>query len=34
VGGESLELHPAFLEDWIDPRILTPINDAITSSGR
>jgi hypothetical protein len=34
VDGEPLELHPAFLDDWIDPRILPPINDAIALADR
>lgn len=28
------ELHPAYLEDWIDPGILAPIDALIASSGR
>lgn len=27
-------LAPEYLEDWIDPRILTPINEHIADSGR
>ena len=27
-------LEPAYLEDWIDPRIATPINALIAASGR
>ncbi|HEV8489642.1 MAG TPA: hypothetical protein VGQ58_07640 [Candidatus Limnocylindrales bacterium] len=33
-GDRSLELQPEYLEDWIDPRILTPVNDVIAASGR
>ena len=25
---------PEYLEDWIDPRIITPINESIAASGR
>lgn len=32
--GENVELRPEYLEDWIDPRILTPINERIAGSGR
>ena len=32
--GENVELRPEYLEDWIDPRILTPINERIADSGR
>lgn len=32
--GQSIELHPVYLEDWVDPRILSPINEAIAGSGR
>jgi hypothetical protein len=32
--GENVELKPEYLEDWIDPRILAPINDQIADSGR
>lgn len=32
--GEHVELRPEYLEDWIDPRILTPINERIADSGR
>jgi hypothetical protein len=28
------ELHPAYLEDWIDPGILAPIDALIASPGR
>jgi hypothetical protein len=34
LGGETVELKPEYLEDWIDPRILTPINERIADSGR
>lgn len=34
LGDRPLEVTPAILEDWIDPRILTPINAAIAASGR
>jgi hypothetical protein len=34
LGGESHQLEPAYLEDWIDPRILGPINDLIRPAGR
>ena len=32
--GENVELKPEYLEDWIDPRILAPINERIAGSGR
>ena len=32
--GQAHELHPAYLEDWIDPTIVGQINDLIASSGR
>jgi len=32
--GEAQSLQPEVIEDWIDPRIATPINDLIASSGR
>ena len=32
--GEEVELKPEYLEDWIDPRIITPINERIAGSGR
>ena len=32
--GENVELRPEYLEDWIDPRILTPINERMAESGR
>ena len=32
--GEDVELAPEYLEDWIDPRIITPINERIAASGR
>jgi hypothetical protein len=32
--GEGVELTPEYLEDWIDPRIITPINERIADSGR
>lgn len=32
--GVRHELRPAYLDDWIDPRIATPINDLIAPSGR
>ena len=32
--GEEVELKPEYLEDWIDPRIITPINERIADSGR
>jgi hypothetical protein len=31
---EEVELAPEYLEDWIDPRIITPINERIAASGR
>jgi hypothetical protein len=34
LGGDTIELAPEYLEDWIDPRILTPINEQIANSGR
>jgi hypothetical protein len=34
LGGEPREITPAYLEDWIDPGILTPINELIAPSGR
>jgi hypothetical protein len=33
-GGAGHVLEPEYLEDWIDPRIATPINDLIAPSGR
>jgi hypothetical protein len=32
--GEEVELAPEYLEDWIDPRIITPINERIAATGR
>ena len=32
--GDNVELKPEYLEDWIDPRILAPINERIAGSGR
>jgi hypothetical protein len=32
--GQTVVLEPEYLEDWIDPRILTPINELIANSGR
>lgn len=32
--GQRQTLHPAYLEDWIDPSILGPINEVIAPSGR
>jgi hypothetical protein len=32
--GETRTLTPAYIEDWIDPGILVPINELITESGR
>jgi len=32
--GTAQTLGPAYLEDWIDPMILAPINDLIGASGR
>jgi hypothetical protein len=29
VNGQTVQLTPEYLEDWIDPRILTPINEQI-----
>jgi hypothetical protein len=34
IGNRPLVVKPAYLEDWIDPRILTPINATIAASGR
>ena len=34
MGGATHELTPEHLEDWIDPRIATPINELIANSGR
>ena len=34
LGGQAREFHPAYLEDWIDPTIVGPINDLIATSGR
>ena len=34
LGGEPHEITPAYLEDWIDPGILTPINELIAPEGR
>jgi hypothetical protein len=33
-GGSTHVLEPEYLEDWIDPRILEPINQLIAPSGR
>ena len=32
--GEEVELAPEYLEDWVDPRIITPINERIAPTGR
>ena len=32
--GETVELNPAYLEDWIDPTVIVPINGLIAESGR
>ena len=32
--GQPVELKPEYLEDWIDPRILGPINELIAGAGR
>jgi hypothetical protein len=32
--GEDVELAPEYLEDWMDPRIITPINERIATTGR
>ena len=34
VDGQAVELAPDYLEDWIDPRILTSVNEQIADSGR
>jgi hypothetical protein len=34
LGGSDRVLEPEYLEDWIDPRIATPINEMIAPSGR
>ena len=34
LGGAAQTLEPAYLEDWIDPMILVPINASIAGSGR
>ncbi len=34
LGGEPREITPAYLEDWIDPGILMPINELIAPAGR
>jgi hypothetical protein len=34
LGGAGHELAPEHLEDWIDPRIVGPINELIAPSGR
>ena len=34
LAGAAQALHPAYLEDWIDPRILAPINELIGGTGR
>ena len=34
LGGKDVELAPEYLEDWIDPRIISPINERIAASGR
>jgi hypothetical protein len=34
LGGEPHEIAAAYLEDWIDPGILAPINKLIAASGR
>ena len=31
---EDVELTPEYLEDWIDPRIISSINERIAASGR
>jgi hypothetical protein len=33
-GGATHDVSPAYLEDWIDPGILVPINELIADSGR
>ena len=33
LGGAAHEITPAYLEDWIDPGILVPINELIASAG-
>jgi hypothetical protein len=32
--GETTTLSPAYVEDWIDPGVLVPINESIEGSGR
>jgi hypothetical protein len=34
LNGTQVALRPEYLEDWIDPRILVPINEAMNASGR
>ncbi len=34
MGGTAHVLEPEYLEDWIDPRIATPINGLVAPSGR
>jgi len=34
MGGTAHVLGPEYLEDWIDPRIATPLNELIAPSGR
>jgi hypothetical protein len=31
---EEVELAPEYLEDWIDPRIISPINERLATTGR
>jgi hypothetical protein len=34
MGGARHEIHPGYLEDWVDPTILVPINELIADTGR
>ena len=34
MGGSTHILEPEYLEDWIDPRILEPINQLVAPTGR
>ena len=34
MGGARHEIRPGYLEDWVDPMILVPINELIADTGR
>jgi hypothetical protein len=34
MGGARHEIRPGYLEDWVDPTILVPINELIADTGR